>query len=98
MNSYAAQVELVFVSAVLSITGTDKSCREILKGVSRATVRWHIIAARFAPAEEPAVAILRGSMERRSRVKGVVIQRRASQASWTAEGKGDSGASLEGQG
>ena len=85
---------LLVVSAVLSITGTERSCREIRKGVLRVMVRWHIIAARLPPAEDPAVAILDVSMERVDWVSGEVSQRRASQLSWTAAGKGDSGDSL----
>lgn len=54
-----------------------------------------IIAARFPPAEEPPVESLLVLIDRCEAVSGEMSQRRASQQSWTAAGKGSSGASLD---
>ncbi len=45
--------------------GTESSCTRNLQ-VPRATARWHMMAARFPPAEEPPVAILAVSRPRMS--------------------------------
>jgi hypothetical protein len=54
-----------------------------------------MIAARLPPAEEPPVESLLVLMNRWEAVWGEMSQRRASQQSWTAAGKGFSGASLD---
>lgn len=51
-----------------------------------------MMAARFPPAEEPPMAVLEGLRDRVEMVEGRRVQRTASQLSWTAAGKGDSGA------
>lgn len=86
MNSLSFQEVFVGGSAVLSITGTERSWREILgtvEGAERAL--WHITAARFPPADEPPIAAFERSMFSNDGPK-VLSQRRASQESCTAAG------------
>lgn len=87
---------MVAGEAVLSVTGTISSC--ILKtiGFGRRAALWHMIAARFPPAEDPPMASLEEEIFRVSWPMGEVAQRTASQESWTAAGNGSSGASLVG--
>lgn len=86
MNSFSFQEAVLEGRAVLSVTGTMRSWSRnfgTMEGAERAL--WHIIAARFPPAEEPPMATLERSRE--SSVAAVdCSQRRASQESWTAAG------------
>jgi len=87
---------LVVGDAVLSVTGTIRSCVLKTIGFERRAALWHMIAARFPPAEDPPMAILEEEIFRTFWPIGDVAQRTASQESWTAAGKGSSGASLVG--
>jgi hypothetical protein len=80
--------------AVLSMTGTIRICnRKVGEGGGAIAALWHIIAARLPPAEEPPVACLLRSRERRE-APMVCVHSTASQESLTAAGQGASGASL----
>lgn len=88
---------------VLFVTGTMRSWvrklgteeEEVVVDVLvlRAAAFWVITAARLPPAEEPPIAILERLRDRRVE-PSLWVQRTASQESWTAAGKGFSGASL----
>lgn len=81
---------------MLSVTGTMRSWvrKERELGAVSERAFCVITAARLPPAEEPPTAIL--VRLRESRVEpSFWSQRRASQESWTAAGKGFSGASLD---
>lgn len=81
--------------AVLSATGTESSCVATVGKSGRFVARWQMMAVRFAPADEPPIAIR--EMSRLSFSVPVVemAQRTDSQQSSTAAGKGFSGASLK---
>ena len=78
---------------MLSVTGTERSWARKWTGGESVRALWVMIEARFPPAEEPPVAILDVLIESRER-PSEISQRRDSQQSWTAAGKGFSGASL----
>lgn len=80
---------------VLSVIGTTKSCdknRCAIPGVEDAF--WATTAARFAPADAPATAVLLRSMWRHL-APTPIIHRKDSQQSCTGAGKGRSGARLD---
>lgn len=96
MNSNSFHAQLLSGLAVLSVTGTLRACFTMLicPGFSRRALCVRM-AARLAPAEEPPTLSLDlRLMFRWAVVEGVWSQRRASQQSCTAAGKGLSGASL----
>ena len=65
MNSHSFHDLLFEGEAVLSVTGTMRSCaRNLGTSVGAERALWHMIAARFPPAEEPPMATLERSMER----------------------------------
>lgn len=77
---------MLLVRAVLSTTGTRRSWvrkEGTGEGVERAL--WHMIAARFPPAEEPPIADCERSMESWEAPVSL-SHRRGSQESWTAAG------------
>lgn len=81
MYSFSAQDGVLEGRAVLSITGTMRSwTKNFGTSVGYERALWHIIAARFPPAEEPPMATFDRSRERREEAV-VWSQRRASQLS-----------------
>lgn len=95
MNSFSAQLGVFDTIAVLSITGTINNwTRNFGTMEEEQSDLWHIIAAKFPPAEEPPIAHFIMSIWRREMVGGKASQMRTSQESWTAAGYGNSGASL----
>lgn len=86
VNSFSLHDSVFVVSAVLSVTGTISNCTTNFGTVFGADkALWHMIAAKFPPAEDPPIATF-WRLRERSLEAVEWSHKRDSQESWTAAG------------